>query len=242
MINFPVAISISHNTSWRDFWEAVKIVFWPFVWKKGEGIAKVENWFKNFFQVGQVYSFNSGRSSLMWILQAFNIKENDEVLIQPYTCIAAIAPVIWAKAKVVFVDIDETLNINPDLIEGKISKKTKAVIVQHTFWIPAKIKEIKKICQKHKLILIEDCALSLGASVTGKKVGTFGDAAYFSFGRDKVISSVFGGLAFITPSRKKENKRMGEFYQKLEYPKNKWILQQLLHPIQIGRASCRERV
>ena len=74
----------------------------------------------------------------------------------------------------------------------KITPKTKAIIVQHTFGIPANMNQLVVFAKKHGLYLIEDCAHSLGATYQGKKVGSFGDAAFFSFGRDKVVSSVWG--------------------------------------------------
>ena len=129
-------------------------------------------------------------------------------------------------------DIDESLNLDPALLEKSITTKTKAIIVQHTFGIPARIELIKKITQKHNILLIEDCAHSLGATVNGQKVGTFGDAAFFSFGRDKVLSSVFGGL-FIINNKSKASKLQSfkEEYQKINYPSYSWIFQQLLHPV-----------
>ncbi|MBI4130200.1 DegT/DnrJ/EryC1/StrS family aminotransferase, partial [Candidatus Roizmanbacteria bacterium] len=89
------------------------------------------------------------------------------------------------------------------------------------------------------LIVIEDCAHSLGATVEGKKVGTFGDAAFFSFGRDKVISSVFGGIAtinsnakFLTSNDKLNPKeKLNEIQNELSFPTYIWIVQQLLYPI-----------
>lgn len=165
-------------------------------------------------------------------MNAFQIGKGDEVIIQPFTCLAVPEVIIWAGAIPRYVDVDKTLNINPMLLEQSISKKTKAIIVQHTFGIPAQMDLISKITQKHGLILIEDCAHALGTSYRGKKVGTFGDASFFSFGRDKVISSVFGGLAAINNSASAEvKKRLTLFHQKLNYPSYFWILQQILHPV-----------
>lgn len=227
----PISIGLSPNTETDDIWQAVKILFQPWQWEEGSAIEKVEQWFRDYFKVYDAVSFNSGRSALMAILKTFKIGEGDEVLVQAFTCVAVPDPIIWVGAKPRFVDIDETLNIDPRLLEKSITKKTKAIVVQHTFGIPAKIELTKNIAQKYNLILIEDCAHSLGANIAGKKVGTFGDAAFFSFGRDKVISSVFGGMAIINEKLKIKNAKLREYQQKLNYPSYFWIFQQLLHPI-----------
>jgi dTDP-4-amino-4,6-dideoxygalactose transaminase len=229
MFKYPIAISLSPNTKKDDVLQAMIILCQPWKWKKGETVEKVEKWFQQYFSVDDAVSFNSGRSALYAILQTFNIGKDDEVLIQAFTCVAAVEPVIWAGAKPVFVDVEESLNIDPKLIESSISPKTKVIIVQHTFGVPAQINLIKKIVQKYKLILIEDCAHAFGVTVDGKKIGTFGQAAFFSFGRDKVISSVFGGMAII--NGKWENGKLRKFQQKVKYPDYFWIFQQILHPV-----------
>jgi len=102
-------------------------------------------------------------------------------------------------------------------------------MVKHTFGLSADMDEILKICQEHNLILIEDCAHSLGANYKGKKVGIFGKVAFFSFSRDKIISSVYGGMA-VTNDEKLATK-IHNFQEKIGQPSFYWILQQLLHPV-----------
>ncbi len=197
MFRKPITISLSPNTEADDVFLAVKTIIQPLLWKTGKATSDAEQWFRNYFSVEQAVSFNSGRSALLAILKAFGIGEGDEVLVQAFTCVAVPNSVLWAGAKPVFVDIDATLNMDPKDAEKKITKNTKALIVQHTFGVPAQMDKIIALAKKHHLILIEDCAHALGATYKGKKVGTFGDAAFFSFGRDKVVSSVFGGMAII---------------------------------------------
>lgn len=231
ILKYPIAIGLSPNTQNNDIWETLKVIFQPWNWKGDKAVRQVERWFEDYLKVKNAVSFNSGRSALYALLKAFNIGEGGEVIIQAFTCVAVPDPVIWVGAKPIFVDIDETLNINPMVIEKHITAKTRAIIVQHTFGLPAKIDMIKKIAQKHNLLLIEDCAHSLGATYKGKKIGTFGDAAFFSFGRDKIISSVFGGLAIISSKFKVQSLKLREFQETLGYPNYFWIFQQLLHPI-----------
>lgn len=166
----------------------------------------------------------------MAILSSLGLEKGSEILLQAFTCNAVPNPVLWSGLKSVFVDVNEqTFNIDVKDLEKKITLKSKAVIVQHTFGLAAEMDEIIKICQEHNLILIEDCAHALGATYKGRKVGTFGKAAFFSFSRDKVISSVYGGMVITNDPSIAEKIR--QFQDKCGYPPCLWILQQLLHPV-----------
>ena len=230
----PISISLSPNTEKDDIDLALKLIFQPTLWKEklgetGSPPVKLEQEFKKYFGIKHAYSFNSGRAGLMAIFEAIGIKEGDKVLLQTFTCNSAVNPILNLGAKPVYIDIDETLNLDPNDLKMKITSRSKAVMVQHTFGWPAKIEEILEICKKHNLFLIEDCAHSLGAKYKGKFCGTFGDAAFFSFGRDKIISSVFGGM--VVTHNAKIGERIKNFHERLDFPSNFWIFQQLLHPI-----------
>jgi dTDP-4-amino-4,6-dideoxygalactose transaminase len=230
---FPaISISLSPNTENDDIRLAFKLLFQPRLWKKGEAINRLEEEFKKYLGVKYAISFNSGRSALLAILDSLKLKKNDEVLLQAFTCNSAVNPILAKNAKPVFVDVDQTINLDPEDLKKKITPKSKAVMVQHNFGWPAQIEEISKITKEKNLYLIEDCAHSLGAKYQKKFCGTFGDVAFFSFGRDKIISSVFGGMAITN------NEEIGEgiknFRAKLDDPSNFWIFQQLLHPILVN--------
>jgi dTDP-4-amino-4,6-dideoxygalactose transaminase len=235
----PISISLSPNTEKDDVDLALKLIFQPWKWKKGKAIEELENQFEEYLGVKLAFakasagkyaiSFNSGRSGLMAILRAMEIKESDEILLQAFTCNSAVNPILNLGAKPVFVDIDETINLDPENLKKKITSKSRAVMIQNTFGWPAKIDEIFKIARENNLYLIEDCAHSLGAKYKGKFCGTFGDTAFFSFGRDKIISSVFGGM--VVTNDEKMGERIKKFQEKLDFPSNLWIFQQLLHPI-----------
>ena len=136
---------------------------------------------------------------------------------QAFTCNAVPNPVLWAGLKPVYVDCDEkTFNIDKEDLKKKITPRSRVLIVQHTFGLPADMDAISEICRKNNLILIEDCAHSLGAEYKNKKVGTFGKAAFFSFSRDKVISSVYGGMA-VTEDHEL-TKKIKEYQLKIGYP------------------------
>ncbi len=233
----PISISLSPNAQKDDVFLAWKMLFWPWEWlgvnqrryQRLSASTILEEKFKNYLGIKYAYGFNSGRSALMAILSAFGIGEGDEVLIQAFTCNAVPNPIIWSGAKPVYVDIDDFLNIDPDDLEKKITPKSKAVIVQHTFGIPAQLYKILTIAECYNLKIIEDCAHSLGAKYKDKNVGTFGDISFFSFGRDKIISSVYGGM--VATNNPNLAEKIKEFQEKCSYPSKFWIFQQLLHPI-----------
>lgn len=227
----PVAISLSPNAEKDDVLLALKTLFKPWIWKKGRAIDEVEQWFWEKFNVGSAYSFNSGRSALWAILNAFSVGSGDDVILQAFTCVAVPEIILAVGAKPVYVDVDTTFNIDPEELIKKISPKTKAVIVQHTFGVPAQIRRIREIARRNRIILIEDCAHALGATVDGKLVGTFGDAAFFSFGRDKIVSSVFGGVAIISNQNSVVSQKLRAISDSLTLPSYFWIFQQLLHPV-----------
>ncbi|MFA5178392.1 MAG: aminotransferase class V-fold PLP-dependent enzyme [Candidatus Paceibacterota bacterium] len=224
-----ISISLSPNTEKDDVFLAMRLIFQPWKWKQGPITEILEKIFQEKMGLGQCFSFNSGRSCLLAAFSAMGIGEGDEIIAQSFTCNAVINPILKFKAKPVYVDIGPNLNMDLNKIEEKITPKTKAIIAQHTFGWPAEIEEIKKICEKHKLILIEDCAHALGAKRNGKFCGSFGDISFFSFGRDKIISSVYGGM--LCANNKELASKVSDFYHQINYPKNSWIIQQILHPI-----------
>lgn len=227
----PIFISLSSNTEKDDIRLALKLLFQAGLWKKRSETKVLEEEFKKYLGVKYVFSFNSGRSALIAILNSLGLEKNSQVLLQAFTCNTAVNPILATGAKPVFVDVDETINLDPNDLKRKITPKSKAVMIQHTFGQPAQIEEIKKIAKENNLYLIEDCAHSLGAKYKEKFCGTFGDAAFFSFGRDKIISSVYGGMA--VTDNPVLGEKLAEFQKKCQFPSYFWISQQLLHPILI---------
>ncbi len=229
----PLSISLSPNVQKDDLFLALKLLFSPWKWKVGDSQKKLEEAFRQFVEVKSAVAFNSGRSALFAILQAFYVKEGDEILVQAFTCSAACAPILWGKARPVYVDIDdETFTMDPFDLETKITEKSRGIIVQHTFGIPSNMEAICRVARKHNLFVIEDCAHALGSEYQGKKVGSFGDAAFFSFGRDKPISCVYGGIAVSKSA--KVGEKLCAISEESGLPNFFWILQQLWHPLWIS--------
>ena len=225
-----VFTSLSPNLEKDDTVRARKALFSPWTWQKGKAIQRFEQEFKDYLKVKNVTSFESGRTALYTILQALNIQKGDEVLLQAYTCVAVPEPVLWVGATPIYVDCEpERYTLSISKLEKKITPQSKALIIQHTFGNPARMNELLKIAKKHNLFVIEDCAHALGTNYFKKKVGTFGDASFFSFGRDKAISSVFGGMA--VAKNKELQEKIAQIQASYPYPTKIWILRQLLHPL-----------
>lgn len=228
----PIHIGFSPNLEEKDVLLALRLLFLPKSWFHGESVKKLEEWFYNFFPSFSAISFVSGRGALYAALNALGVGKNDEVILQAFTCAVVPNAVTNCGAKPVYADITDSLTLDPKSIEKNITKATKAIIVQHTFGIPSEMEEICKIAKKHNLAVVEDCAHTIGGIYKGKKLGMFGDAAIFSFGRDKAFSSVFGGMAIAKDKAVVD--RLRSMQQVKSYPSTFWLVQQLLHPIASG--------
>jgi dTDP-4-amino-4,6-dideoxygalactose transaminase len=225
----PIAISLSPNTSLPDYFLAVWSLFQPWKWQSFQKTHQLEAEFQKRFGFQETVALDSGRAGLYLALKMAGAGKGDEVLIQSFTCLVVPAAVIWTGARPVYVDIDKTLNLDPKNLETKITPKTKAVIVQHTFGYPAQMQEILRIAQKYRILIIEDCAHCLGAKYQGRALGTLGDIAVFSFGRDKVISSVFGGL--VAANRPDLAAKLKKIKSQLRPIPRKLVFQGLFHPV-----------
>lgn len=230
----PISASLSPNASWVDIRFALNALFpWNWhKWREGSSLPKLQQWFEQRYDVESVALFDSGRSALTAILRSLDLQEGDEVILQAFTCVVVPNAILAAAGTPVYIDIDQYYNLNPDELAHYLDKpnhRVKAVIVQHTFGIPAQIDRIREICNQHDIRLIEDCAHALGARINDQEVGTFGDAALFSFGRDKVISAVSGGAAIARHPEIARGIQMVHGWYFL--PGHKWIAQRLFHPL-----------
>lgn len=140
----------------------------------------------------------SGTDALHLALLALGIGPGDEVITSAFTFIATAEAIKYVGATPVFVDIDpSTFNITPEAVQQAITDKTKAVMPVHLFGQPVDLLAIKALCDKHDLLLIEDCAQSFGATVDNQQTGSFGDAAGFSFFPSKNLGC-FGDGGLVT--------------------------------------------
>jgi dTDP-4-amino-4,6-dideoxygalactose transaminase len=140
-------------------------------------------------------AMNSAMSVLHAAVKVAGAGAGDEVICDPVCVFGAVAA-MYNNAVPVFVDIDPvTHNMNPDLLEERITERTKALIVTHVWGLPAEIDRIVEIAHRHGLFVIEDCAHSLFATYRGRQTGTWGDVGSFSFQMSKQLALGDGGMA-----------------------------------------------
>lgn len=148
----------------------------------GEEVVKFEKAFAEHSGIKYIVACGNGTDSIEILLQAAGIGKGDEVLVPAISWISTSEAVSAIGATPVFVDIDQDyFTINEKLIEAKITKNTKAIIPVHLYGQPANMPVIMEIAGKHNLFVMEDCAQSHDAEIGGKKIGTWGDCASFSF-------------------------------------------------------------
>ena len=177
-------------------------------WAIGPEIEKLELALAQYIRRKYCVTFNSGTSAGHAALIALGINSKSEVLVPSFTFISTANWPLMVHATPKFVDTEmQTYGMDPKDLESKISKKTKAVIPIHYGGLPCKINEIQEISSKNKFYLIEDAAESFGASINGRKTGSFGDISIFSFAGNKILTTGEGG-ALCTDSK--------ELYEKIK--------------------------
>ena len=159
---------------------------------KGE-VQAFEEEFAAFLGIAHCLALNSGTGGLHLAMAALGLGPGQEVIVPAYMWVSVAAAVVNLGAIPVLADIDDTFCIDPKAVEAQITPRTAGIIAVHMSGAPANIKEIQKVAKKHGLFLLEDCAQCAGGSVDGKKVGTFGDMAIFSFQMNKNMTSGEGG-------------------------------------------------
>lgn len=165
----------------------------------GPQVKEFEIQFAQYLNCEQVISCNSGTDALHLALRALKIGAGDEVITTPFTFIATTEAIGIVGATPVFVDVElDSYNIDTQLIESKITERTKAIIPVHLYGRPCNMTAIMKIARKHNLKVIEDCAQATGATWEGKKVGTIGDVGCFSFFPTKNLGCFGDGGAIAT--------------------------------------------
>jgi len=159
-------------------------------------VASFERAFAAYQDAAYGVAVTNGTQALECALKALGIKPGDEVIVPAATFVATATAVILVNAIPIIVDIDPvTHNMNPDLIEAKVTDRTKAIIVTHVWGLPAPMDKIVEIARRRSLFVIEDCAHALFSTYKGRYVGTFGDVGSFSFQMSKQMALGDGGMA-----------------------------------------------
>ena len=156
-------------------------------------VVDFENLLKEKMGAKYAVATTSGTSSLLASLAALGIGAGDEVIVPGYTFIASISTIMLSGAIPVLAEIDESLTLDPEKLEGLITPRTKAILPVHMLGNPCDMDRILAIAKKHGLLVLEDCCQAFGASYKGKRVGTMGNIGAFSLNLFKTISSGDGG-------------------------------------------------
>lgn len=186
----------------------------------GKNVEAFEKEFADFCGGGTFVGVASGLDALLFALKVYDFEADSEVIVPSNTYIATILSILQAGLKPVLVEPRlSTYNIDPDLIEAAITKKTKAIMIVHLYGKACEIDPIKKLCDKYDLKLIEDCAQAHGAKVNGKGVGTFGDIGAFSFYPTKNLGALgdAGGALLNHSSHVQTFKRLRNYGSDVKY-------------------------
>ncbi len=174
------------------------------LFKCNDALKETENCEKDMrerFGLDHAVLMTSGYAALESALIGMGIGPGDEVIVPAYTYIATAMAVVGAGAMPVIAEVDETLMIDPEDIENKITERTKAIIPVHMMGYPCNMKAIMEIAKKHNLFVLEDACQANGAKFDGKLLGTIGDAAALSFNYFKIISAGGEGGALLTDNK-----------------------------------------
>jgi dTDP-4-amino-4,6-dideoxygalactose transaminase len=165
----------------------------------GPDVVQFEKDFAKYCGAEHCVAFNSGTSALHVAMILLGIGRDDEVITTPCTFVATSWAISYVNAKPVYVDVDDgTFNLKPELVEGAITKRTKAIMPVHLYGHPADLDPLLKICRKHNLPLVEDACQAHGAKYKGKVVGTFGEISCYSFYPGKNLGAYGEGGALVT--------------------------------------------
>jgi len=161
----------------------------------GRFIADFEAAFASFCGVKHAIAVNNGTTALHLALVALGLGPGDEVLVPDLTYIASANAVRYCGAVPVFVDNDRrTFNLDPELLEAKITSRTKGIIPVHLYGHPVDMDPVLELARRHDLFVLEDAAEAVGATYRGRRVGGIGDCATFSFFGNKIITTGEGGM------------------------------------------------
>jgi perosamine synthetase len=162
---------------------------------KGKYVEEFEKQFSKYCGCKYGITTTNGTTSLHLALASLGLKKGDEVIVPAFTMISSVFAIVYCNAKPVLVDSDpETWNMDVNLIQEKISKKTKAIMPVHIYGHPCDMDPIVKIAKSHDISVIEDAAEAHGAEYKGKKTGGIGDVGCFSFYANKIITCGEGGM------------------------------------------------
>ncbi|AXC09857.1 Bacillosamine/Legionaminic acid biosynthesis aminotransferase PglE [Acidisarcina polymorpha] len=161
----------------------------------GPMLGSFEQAVAEYLGITHAVAVSSGTAGLHLALLALGVGTGDEVIVPSFTFIAAANAIRYVGAQPVFVDIDaSTLNLDPERVESSITARTRALLIVHTFGVPAEMDSLMQLAKRHGLLVIEDACEAIGAEYKGRRLGTFGDAGTFAFYPNKQITTGEGGM------------------------------------------------
>lgn len=191
LLQFPLS---NPDITYREV-EAVLAVLGTPNLSLGPKLFEFEEKFAAFAGTEHAIAVNSGTSGLHLCVKSLGIGEGDEVITTPFSFIASANAALFERAKPVFVDIDpRTLNLDVGQVEDRITARTRAILPVHVFGHPCDLRPLREIAARRGLAIIEDACEAIGAEYEGKRVGTFGECAVFSFYPNKQMTTAEGGV------------------------------------------------
>lgn len=164
-------------------------------------VREFESAFAAYMKVPHALAVTSGTAALRVALAVLDLQPGDEVITQSFTFVATAEAIIEARAVPVCCEVDATLNMDPADLERRITPRTRAVIAVHMLGTPARLREISAICERHKVVLIEDAAWGCGGALDGRALGTWGRMGAFSFDFAKTMTTGEGGMVVFRDKR-----------------------------------------
>lgn len=189
------------NETADDAWASFRFLFRPWLWKKGKALGRVRARLKSYFPDHSVFLFLTARTGLYHVLQSLQLEKGSHIVVQAFTCEAVILPIFEAGYTPLYIDIEpQSFSLDINDLKKKITRKTRVIILQHTYGLPPKNRDqILAYAQDKKVTVIED--LAHGFEPSFFKTETSKTIKLLSFGRSKALSSVFGG-AVVTGNNK----------------------------------------
>jgi dTDP-4-amino-4,6-dideoxygalactose transaminase len=218
----------------KEYLDAVKKVISSGRYVLGDEVKKFEDNFANYLGAKHCVGTANGLEAIQIALMAYGIGKDDEVITTPISAVATTLAILAVGATPVFGDVNEMGQINTDLIGGLITNKTKAILPVDLYGQPCDLVKIRKICDEHKLIFIEDACQAHGSTLNGKKLGTFGDSGCFSFYPTKNLGAFGDGGAIVTNDDElvKLFRELRDYGQKTKYVHTRYGLNSRLDELQ----------
>lgn len=196
-----VDLKMQHEAIRDELSSRINDIFESGAFILGPNVMELERRVAAYHSVAYSIGLASGTDALHMALRSVGVKEGDEVITTPFTFFATVEAIFYCGARPVFVDIDpETFNLDINMVEERITGKTRAILPVHLFGHPVDMKALMTLADRHGIKVVEDCAQAFGADLDGKRVGSFGVAGCYSFYPSKNLSCYGDGGMVVTDS------------------------------------------